>query len=117
MSDDQTPTTKCDRYIPGTKNVWVEKGEHEGDDERPGICMLDTMDDAAVVYILERDEKARADLLTVTSDPHLLDMANNVHRLDTREEADSMQTEVNRNNHQESVPFYSIFRGQPPYNG
>jgi hypothetical protein len=77
--------------------------------------MLDTMTDAQVIYILERDEKARADLLTVTSDPCLLKLAQTVPRLPVVEETDAEQALVNRPNEPAQNPFYAIFRGQPPF--
>jgi hypothetical protein len=77
--------------------------------------MLDTMTDAQVIYVLERDEKARADLKTVTTDPHLLALAGEVPRLPVVEEADAEQALVNRPNEPAQNPFYSVFRGQPPY--
>jgi hypothetical protein len=74
----QTPSTKCDLYIPGTKNVWVERGDSPNDVNAPGVCMLDTMCDAQVICVIERDEQAREDLLRVTSDAHLLELARTV---------------------------------------
>lgn len=88
-----------------TNNVWVEDG----------VCLLDNLTDTQVVYILERDEVARADLKKVTTDPHLLNLANTVPRLPTGEFADLLQSEQNRN--KDTIPFYSVFRGQGPYNG
>jgi hypothetical protein len=49
----------------------------------------------------------------VTTDPHLLELARTTPRLDNTEPADELQTDVNRN--KESIPFYTIFRGQPPF--
>ena len=116
------PCTRCDRYMPGTPNVWVEKASSgtglvgpDAVENVPGICMLDTMTDAQVIYILERDEKARADLQTVTSDLHLLELARTVPRLPVVEEADAEQALLNRPNEPAQNPFYAIFRGQPPF--
>ncbi len=57
--------TKCDRDT--TNNVWLERGTPGA----IGICLLDTMTEEQVIYTLERDERARADLLRVTSDSRL----------------------------------------------
>jgi hypothetical protein len=107
--------TRCDRYVPGSKNVWVERGCSPGDENAPGVCMLDDMCDAQIIYVLERDDQARADLLTITSDPHLHELARNVARLPTVEEADVDQALVNQPNNSGSIPFYSLFRGNPPF--
>ncbi len=109
------PTTKCDRYRPGMKNVWVEHGVNPGDENSIGVCMLDTMCDAQIIYTLERDDQARADLLTITSDPHLLEMARTIPRLPVVEDMDAQQAEFNRQNDSAATPFYAIFRGQPPF--
>lgn len=77
--------------------------------------MLDTMCDSQVIYVLERDEQAREDLLKITSDPHLLDLAKSVPRLPTVEEADVEQALLNQPHNSGSIPFYSLFRGQPPF--
>jgi hypothetical protein len=77
--------------------------------------MLDTMTDAQIIYCLEHDEKARADLLTVTSHPHLLKLARTVPRLPVVEETDAEQALINRPNEPAQNPFYAIFRGQPPF--
>jgi hypothetical protein len=75
--------------------------------------MLDTLTRAQVVSILECDEIARADLRRVTSDPCLLVLADTVKRLPTEEESDREMRELNRS--ADSIPFYSVFRGQPPF--
>lgn len=117
---DSTPTgavrtTRCDRYVPGSKNVWVERGCSPNDVTAPGVCMLDTMTDAQIIYSLERDDQARADLLTVTSDPHLIELANTVPKLPTPEQTDVEQALVNQPHNPGSIPLYAIFRGQPPF--
>jgi hypothetical protein len=73
------------------------------------------MRDDQVIYVLEHDEKARKDLLAVTSDPHLIELANTVPRLPTFEESDGEQHNINRPNDAGSNPFYTVFRGQPPF--
>jgi hypothetical protein len=107
--------TKCDLYRTGDKNVWVEKGPNLGDEERPGICLLDTMSDEQVIYVVERDDKARADLFKVTSDAHLRNLAENISRLPTQQDDDRLQSDMNRNHAPASNPFYALFRGQPPF--
>ena len=114
--DDETPKkTMCDLYRPGDRNVWVERGTNPGDEKRPGICMLDTMSREQVIYSLERDEQARTDLLKVTSNPDLIELANTIVRLPTAELVDMEQTTGNRPQEPAGIPFYAIFRGQPPF--
>ena len=108
-------TTKCDLYVPGTKNVWVEKGTGPDDDKAIGVCLLDTMTEDQVIHVVERDDTARLDLLAVTTDARLQEIARTVARLPTTEPADALQHEINRPNKPESLPFYAIFRGQPPF--
>lgn len=116
------PCTLCDRYQQGMTNVWVSKARSgtslvgpDADENVPGICMLDTMTRAQVIYVLERDEKARADLLVVTSNRELLHLARTVPRLPVVEETDAEQALINRPNEPAQNPFYAIFRGQPPF--
>lgn len=115
MSCENTPetptrTTYCDRDR--VNNVWVEGADEDG---AGGICLLDTMTEAQIVGVLKVDERARADLKRVTSDADLLDLADRVTRLPTEEPDDKLQRTVNANDKPESIPFYAIFRGQPPF--
>ena len=103
------PKTFCDRDR--KNNVWVEGVVDENG--VGGICLLDNLDRGQVISILECDEVARADLKRVTSDPCLLELADTIQRLPTEEEGDKLQRELGRQ--ADSIPFYSIFRGQPPF--
>jgi len=109
------PTTRCDRYRKGDTNVWVEKGPNPEDQDAIGVCMLDSMCDSQIIYVIEHDEAAREDLLRVTSDPHLLELAKTIPRLPVVEEIDAEQAQYNRTNEPASNPFYAVFRGQPPF--
>lgn len=97
------------------KNVWVERGCTPNDADAVGVCLLDTMSEAQVIYSIEHDEAAREDLLRVTSDPALRALANSVPRLPVVEEADAEQAQYNRTNEMGANPFYTVFRGQPPF--
>ena len=101
-------STLCDRDR--KNNVWVEGADENG---AGGLCLLDTMTEAQVIGVLKVNERARADLKRVTSDPQLLDLAEKIPRLPTEQDDDKLQRETNRN--ADSIPFYSIFRGQPPF--
>ena len=93
-------------------NVWVEGADENGEG---GICLLDTIDQSQLVYVLQRDPKAREDLRRVTDDVSLINLADTVPELPKTNEGDDLQKEVNANDKAGSIPFYSIFRGQPPF--
>ncbi len=115
MSCCNTPASKCDLYVAGTKNLWVERGQGPNDASCPGICLLETLNLDQVIYIVQHVDGARADLLKVTSDPVLRAIATDVPVLPTAEESDLEQVNANRNHQLASIPFYGIFRGQPPF--
>lgn len=109
------PTTKCDLFVPGIQNVWIERGDGPDDKNALGICMLDTMTDPMIINVLERDEQARADLFKITTNAHLLELARTIPRLPVVETMDAEQAQFNQSNDPHSIPFYAIFRGQPPF--
>ncbi len=113
MSDDccaeRPRCTKCDADT--KNNVWVERA----DPSRIGICLLDTMTEDQVIYVMEHDRKARYDLLRVTTDARLLEIARTVPELPTVNEEDEQMKDINKNSTAASIPFYAIFRGQPPF--
>jgi hypothetical protein len=106
------PVSKCD--LDRTKNIWVEHGPNPGDENTPGICLLDTMQEWQVIYVLEHDPRAAKDLLRVTSDPDLIYLAQQVTLLPTAELVDMEQSTQNREGQKESYPFYGVFAGKPP---
>lgn len=91
-------------------NVWVEGVVDE--EGRGGICMLDSMSLTQIIWVLQHDPRARADLKKVTSNPELLALAETVPPLPTANVNDRQMNEINR--HKDSIPFYSVFRGKPP---
>jgi hypothetical protein len=105
--EETVPITKCNRDR--VNNVWLEGANEDGEG---GVCLLDTMSEDQVIYVLQRDEVARADLLRVTSDARLLELATIVSSLSKEQGGDQLQKMINRSS--ESIPFYSIFRGRPP---
>jgi len=115
--------TLCDLYVLGTPNVWVLRGDASPnlflaatpDYSRVGNCSLDTLSEAQVINIIERDQKARADLLKVTSNKRLRHLALSVPKLPTQELVDAEQLNQNRPNEPAAIPFYTVFRGQPPF--
>jgi hypothetical protein len=100
--------TKCD--LDRNNNVWVEGIAPDG---TGGICTLDNLCDDTIVFILQRDEHAREDLLRVTSDAHLRTLAATTPRLPTTYQGDEEMAQINQM--PASIPFYTAFRGQPPF--
>src|SRR5437868_4368588 len=91
------PPTPCTRCNGDTKNnMWVERANQPGNENAPGICLLDTLQDWQIVYTLEHNPRAKADLLRVTTDPHLLELANTVTLLPTPELVDMEQSVQNK---------------------
>jgi hypothetical protein len=90
-------------------NVWIEGGDRATGEG--GVCLLDTLTQEEVVYVLQRDEKARADLKRVTTNAELLALATEVPRLPTVEAGDDLQKQMST----DAGAFYSVFRGQPPF--
>jgi hypothetical protein len=101
--------TLCD--LDRRNNIWVEGVVDENG--VGGICMLDTMEEYQVVSTLQRSQRAKDDLLKVTGNEYLRNLARTVPLLPTGEEGDQLQKEVNAN--AQSIPFYALFRGQPPF--
>lgn len=104
---DDTPETFCDLDV--THNVWVE-GIVDVPNGKRGLCMLDTLTEEQVIYILQHDPQARIDLPKVTSNEQLRRMASQVPLLPRQDAADVEQSRDAR----AGLPFYTIFRGQPP---
>jgi len=108
--DEEPRCTNCDRDT--KNNVWLERGTPGA----IGICLLDTMTRSQVIYCLEHDERSRADLLRITSNPDLLELAATVTRLPTVELMDAMQSDFNREGPSTNV-LYSTFKGISPWVG
>jgi len=74
----------------------------------PGRCILDEMTYEQVYEVLRRVPKAKADLIRITSDPTLLQLAQTTQLVQCPQiEADRVQRRLNRN----TLPFYTLFRG------
>jgi hypothetical protein len=73
------------------------------------------MCDEQIIHVLERDDKARSDLLKVTSDQGLINLAKTVPKLPTVEQSDVEQALLNQPHNSGSIPFYALFRGKPPF--
>jgi hypothetical protein len=90
--------TLCD--LDTSNNEWVEGNG--------SICMLDNMCLDQVVYVLQRNPKARADLIRVTSCLELHDLLDKVPLLSGQKEDDHLQSTFNSG---DCLPQYTIFRG------
>lgn len=77
-------------------NYWVEGG----------VCILNHLEEDQVVYAIERNDLARKDLLRVTTNEYLHELAARVPRLPTTSEEESLQ----KMNHG-ILPFYTVFNG------
>lgn len=98
--------TLCDRDR--ASNVWVEGADENG---VGGICLLDTLEEYQVIQSLHRSQRSHDDLLRVTSNARLRELAATVPVYPTTVEGDQLQVKVN----EDTLPFYTIFRGQPPF--
>lgn len=100
MSDpnncDGPPPTLCDGDT--TNNAWIEDG----------VCMLDNLCKDQVVYIIQRNPKARDDLKRVTTCQELINLLNLVPLLSGEQEDDAQQSRFNTG---DCLPQYTIFRG------
>jgi hypothetical protein len=90
-------------------NVWLEGADEFGGG---GVCMLDTMTRDQVIYVLQRDPKAREDIQTITTDTELKEWAATIPMLPSGNPGDILQKQMNAN--AASIPFYSLFAGKPP---
>ena len=93
------PCTLCDGDK--TNNVWMEGTS----------CFLDTLTEEQIIYILERDYRARVDLRRITTNERLIELSNTVPMLSSEREGDRLQRELAG----PAPAFYAIFRGQPPF--
>jgi hypothetical protein len=100
-------TTRCDRNI--VNNVWVE-GVVDPAKGKRGICMLDSMSVDQIIYVLQHDPRAREDLPKVTSDQEVLGLLTTVPLLG----APSVESKLQRQSARTGLPYYTVFRGNPP---
>ena len=80
-------------------NIWVENGK----------CTLDNLTYDQVWFILSKNPKAKRDLLKITSDPTLIELANTTNLfVDELEDAKIPEKLINKN----TLPLYSpVFMG------
>lgn len=103
MSDETNCDNDCDTHVSlcdgdTTDNCWIEDG----------VCMLDNLCKEQVVYILQRNERARRDLLRVTTCEELLDLANTIPSLPTERDDDKLMRTFNTG---DCLPQYTVYGG------
>jgi hypothetical protein len=108
--EDETKPSLCD--CDKQKNLWFEG---ENTEKGIGCCLLDTMTEEQVIYTLTHNPFAARDLLKITTNARLRELAETVGLLPSMPEGDRDQAEVNRNQEAGANPFYAYFRGQPPF--
>jgi hypothetical protein len=90
-------------------NCWIEGGNPETGEG--GACLLDTLTREIVINVLQQDNgTARADLLRVTTDSEILELARTVQRNPTGYECDETMQAQNT-----YIPLYTAFSGNPPF--
>lgn len=89
-------STLCDGDT--ANNCWIEGGR----------CMLDDLRKDQVVYIIERNPKARDDLARVTTCVEILELLSLVPLMSGQQEDDAQQSRFNQG---DCLPQYTIFRG------
>ena len=83
-----------------SNNIWYQQG----------ACKLDTLTYDQVYFVLERNPKAKKDLLRITNDPCLIELATNSNLIrDPIEDGESVARVIN--NPAQTLPFYTLFRG------
>lgn len=100
-------TTLCN--LDRRNNVWVEGADADGNS---GICLLDTITEDQFIGVIQRDPLARTDLVRVTDNAYLLNLAAITPMLPTVPEGDELQRQMNQN----TMVLYTVFKGVPPFN-
>lgn len=83
-----------------TNNIWFQCGK----------CQLDLLRYEQVEFILQRNPNAKSDLLRITNDPVLIQIAMET-RMITDDIEDNLIPYRVINNPQQTLPFYYVFRG------
>ena len=92
------PGTLCDGDC--ADNIWFVNGK----------CLLDNLTYDQVYFVLQRNPNAKKDLLRVTTDRNLLELARQ-SRLIMDTIQDDMSPYRVINNPARTLPFYTLFRG------
>lgn len=72
-------------------------------------CKLDQVNFEVVIRVLSHIPRARKDLLAITDDPMLIQIANSVGLVEApQDESDRIQKRLSRR----TIPYYTLFRGR-----
>lgn len=97
--------TKCN--LDTSDNLWYTS-------DQPGYpgtvcqCKLDQLTYGQVVFILQRNPFAARDLMRITNDPCLLELARTVKLVEPEQEENQRVTDRLMRN---SLPYYTLFKG------
>ena len=83
-----------------SKNIWFVNGK----------CKLDGLTYDQVYFVLQKNPNAKSDLLRVTTDPNLLELAKRSQLIADPIEDDNIPYKM-INNPKNTLPFYTLFRG------
>lgn len=97
---DKTYSSLCS--LDKTNNIWYVNN----------ACRLDELTYGQVYYILVRNPDAKRDLLKITDDPALVALANQ-SSLMMDEKEDNAQSAARINNPKHTLPYYTLFKGNP----
>ncbi len=111
-SDPVNPTPNCCTKCTGdhTNNVFWRTGAPGF----PGKCILDELDFAQLFLVLERYPGAKKDLLRITDDPVLIQLANETKPAGTELEDDQKAADMinkGRGKGPGTLPYYTIMHG------
>jgi hypothetical protein len=87
-----------------SNNIWVQPGPPG----YPGKCKLDLLTYEQVYCVLQRVPCAKADLLKITSDQCLVNLANSTQLVVPEKEDNAIAASRLMRN---SLPYYTVFRG------
>lgn len=82
------------------KNIWYVNGK----------CKLDELTFDQVYFVLQRNPNAKSDLLRVTTNPELIQLATYSRLIKDQIEDDRTPYRV-INNPAQTLPFYTLFKG------
>ena len=100
MEDDVNPNYQTCTVCNGdtTNNVWFAGGK----------CKLDQLTFEQVYFVLQKNPKAKADLLRITTDPTLIQLANETRPINQDAIDDRRAEKIINGN---TLPFYTVLRG------
>lgn len=110
MCNDVNPNKNCCTMCSGNiivPNIWFQPGPAGF----PGRCILDELTFEQVWFVLLRNPDAKKDLLRITADPDLIELANQTQLARDPLEDDLRATNL-INKGPNSLPFYTLFRGR-----